>query len=93
MEVAQSQAAAHFVEGQHLLRAQTLFALQLFALVGDFTSFLLCLDDVESITGGRRTVQAQNEGRFGRAGLLHALVTLVEHGLHLAIMCTGTVAT
>ena len=64
MEVAQCQTASHLVQCQHLLRAQTLFTLQLFALVGNLTCLLFGLNHVEGITGSRRTVQAQDKGRF-----------------------------
>ena len=88
MEVTQCQTAAHFVERQHLLRTQTLFTLQLFALVGNLACFLLRLDYVERVASSRRTVQAQYQGRCRRTGFLHALVTLVEHSLYLTVVST-----
>ena len=94
MEVTQSQTTAHFIEGQHLLRTQALFALQLFTLVGNFTGFLLGFNHMESITGSRCAVQSQDKGRFRRTSLSHTLVTLIEHGLHLTIVgsCQNDIA-
>ena len=89
MEVTQCQTSAYFVERQHLLGTQSLFALQLFTLVGYFTGFLFGLDYVERITGSGSTVQTQYQSRFGRTCLFHALVTFVEHSLHLPITCTS----
>jgi hypothetical protein len=88
MEVTQRQTAAHFVERQHLLRTQTLFTLQLFAFVGDLACFLLRFDYVERVASSRCTVQAQYQGRCRRTSLLHALVTLIEHSLHLTVAGT-----
>ena len=88
VEVAQCQTAAHFIQRQHLLCTQTLLTLQLFALVGNFTCFLFCLDYMECIACSRCTVQAENQSRFRRTCLFHALVTFVEHGFHLTVTCT-----
>ena len=57
MEVAQSQAAAHLVEGKHLLCTQTLFTLQLFALVGNLAGLLVGINHVEGIASGGGSVQ------------------------------------
>ena len=44
MEVTQCQTTANFIQSKHLLSTQTLFTLQLFTLVSDFTCFLFRID-------------------------------------------------
>ena len=88
MEVTQCQTTANFIQSKHLLSTQTLFTLQLFALVSDFTCFLFRINYVERITGSRCTVQSQNQYRLRRSGLFQALVTFIEHSFHLTIGCT-----
>jgi len=89
VEVAQSQSSAHLVQRQHLLRAQALFTLQLFAFVGDLAGLLLGVEHMEGVACGGSAVQAQDEGCLRGARLLDALVTLVEHRLHLTVRGTG----
>ena len=89
MEVAESQPSAHFVQRQHLLGTQALFALQLLTFVGNFAGFLIGIEHMEGVTGSRSTVQTQNQHRFGRSCLFETLVALVEHGLHLTIGSSG----
>lgn len=79
VEITQCQTATYFIERQHLLCTQALFALQLFALIGNFTSFLLRFYYVECITGSRSAIQAQYQSWLGRTCLLDALVAFVEY--------------
>ena len=81
MELTQGDAVRDVVERELLLRAQTLFALQLQTLVGNLTSLLLGLEHMECVAGSRGSVQAEDDARLGGLGLLDALVTLVEHSL------------
>ncbi len=89
MEITQSQTTAHFIQCQQFLSTQALLTLQLFTLVGNVTSLLFRINHMESITCRRSTVQSQNQYRFGRTGLLDALVTFIKHGFHLTITSTS----
>ena len=94
MELAECDAVGNIVERELLLRAQTLFALQLQSFVGDVASFLLGVEHVESVAGGRGTVQTENDARFGGLGLSDALVALVEHRFDASVRgsCDDVVA-
>ena len=88
VEVTQCQTTAYFVQRQHLLCTQTLLTLQLFTFVGNLTRFLFSFNYMEGVTGSGSTVQAQNQSRFRRTCLFHALVAFIEHGFHLTVTCT-----
>ena len=75
-------------EGETRLCAQTLLTLQLLTLVGYFTGLLLTLHDVEGVAGGRSAVESQDDSGLGGSGLLHALVTFVEHSLDASVSGT-----
>ena len=77
------------VQTERLRRAQTLLTLQLCALVGDLTSLLLCLHDVERVTSRRRTIQSEDDSGLSRTSLLDALVTLIEHSLDTTVARTS----
>ena len=89
MEITQSQTTAHFIQCQQFLSTQALLTLQLFTFVGNVTSLLFRINHMESITCRRSTVQPQNQYRFGRTGLLDALVTFIKHSFHLTITSTS----
>ena len=89
MEVVECTAAAKFFETGALLGAEREFALQLFALAGDFAGLLFGLEHIECVAGLWSAVKAEDEYGDCGTGLLDALVTLVEHGLHLAVVSSG----
>ena len=66
-----------------------MFALQLFTLVSNLTCFLFGVHHMERVARRRCAIQTQDGGRFGRPDFFHALVTLVEHGFHTAVIRTG----
>ena len=59
----------------------TLLALELFTLVGNFTSLLFCFHHVELVTCCWCTVQTEDEGWLCRKYLLDSLTALIEHCL------------
>ena len=63
-------------ERKTLLCAQALLTLELQTLVGDVACFLLGVENVERVTGCRRAVQTEDDGRLGRSCALYAAVTL-----------------
>ncbi|MNZ67818.1 hypothetical protein D3C78_860740 [compost metagenome] len=56
---------------------------------GNFTGLLLVGNHGQLVTGFRGTVQAEDFDRDRRAGFLHRLAVLVEHGAHAAIVGTA----
>ena len=54
--------------------------------VSDLTRLLLSLQYIKCITGLRSTIQTEDQYRLGRTGLLHPLITLVEHRLDTSLM-------
>ena len=60
LEVSDSQTATDFFQSDMFLRADGLFALELLAFVCDVACLLLRRDDIELITGLRRSVETEN---------------------------------
>ena len=89
LEVAQRNAAADLLQGDVRLRLDALDAEQLLALGGDVARLFFIFQDVQVVTGGRCTVQAEDGNRSGRTGLLDLLAALVEHGLDAAGVAAG----
>ena len=69
--------------------AHAQLALQLFAFRRYVAGLLFGLKHVECVTGLGSAVKTEDEHGSGRTGFLNALVSLVEHGLDLAVVCTG----
>ena len=88
-ERAEFDAAAHFIECQHFMGAQILFALQLFTLGGYFARFLLCSHYVELVTGLRSTVKTEQSGGLCRTYFLNTLSAFIEEGLYAAEVGSG----
>ena len=84
LERTEGDAVRDIREGETLLCAQALLALQLQTLVGDVACLLLGVEHVERVAGCRRTVQAEDDSWLSRTCRLYALVALVEHGLDAA---------
>ena len=84
MELSTCDAVGNIRQGKTGLCTQALLTLQLLTLVGYLACFLLGLHHVERVTGRRRTVQTEDDGRLRRSRTFDALVTLVEHGFDAA---------
>ena len=80
---------ADVVESDSRLCTQTLLALQLLALVGNFLCLLLSVHNVERVACRRCAIKTEYNCRLRRACLLNALVTLVEHRLYASMACSG----
>ena len=89
LERAEGDAVAYVGQREACLRAQALLALELLALVGNLSCLLLGLHHVERVAGGGRSVESEYYCGFCRAGFLHALVALVEHGLDASVARSG----
>lgn len=84
LEVAYGDTASDFIQRDVLLGAQSLHALQLFALAGNGSCAAVVLHDIEVVARLRCAVQTQYEyGGRGR-GLRDFLSAFVEHGLYPA---------
>ena len=59
------------------------------SLGGYLAGFLLGVQHMEGVAGCRSTVETEDDGRGGRAGVVDALVALVEHGLNASPACAG----
>ena len=79
LKVSDSQTTTNLFEADVFLRADGLLALKLLTLVGDVACFLLRRDDVELITGLRRTVETEDRTGFARTHFGDLLSALVEH--------------
>ena len=80
---------ADVIQRELLLCPQSLLTLQLQTLVGNLTSLLLSLKNMERVTSCRGTVQSKDDTRLSGSGLGDALVALVEHRLDASIGSTG----
>ena len=80
---------ADVAQGQSLLCAQALLALQLQSLVGYLAGFLFRLEHVECVAGRWRSVESQYDCRLCRLCLFDALVALVEHCLDASVVGSG----
>ena len=89
LEVSDSDTTANFVEGNMFLCTESLFALQLFALVGNLTGFAFAFHHIELVAGLWCAIQTENQYRFGWAYLFDTLVAFVEHRLDMAEMLPG----
>ena len=89
MELTARDTMGDVAERQTLLRTQPLLTLQLLTLVGDLTCLLLRVDNMELVTGGRCSVETEDDSRLSRFNVVDTLVTLVEQSLHAAPGCTG----
>lgn len=67
MELTTCDTVRDITQGQALLSTQALLTPQLLTLVGDFASLLLCLDYVELVTCGRRTIQTEDDSWLSRS--------------------------
>lgn len=90
MELAQRAAAGNVVEARHTTGALLDLALQLLAARGYLACLTVSVQNVESVAGGRRTVQTEHQCRCRRACLRDALVALVEHGAILPCLVPAT---
>src|SRR5574344_564445 len=89
MELTTCDTVRNITQGQALLSTQALFTLQLLTLVGNFTSLLFCLDNMELVTCSRRTIQTEDDSWLCRSCRLDISITLIEHRLHTTPRSTG----
>ena len=84
VELSASDAVGNVAQREALLRAETLLALQLLALVGNLAGLLLRLEHVERVARRGRAVESEDDTGIGGSGLLDTLVALIEEGFDLA---------
>ena len=87
--VTEFQATANLIEGEHLRRAEVLFALQLQTFVGNFACLLFRFHHVKLVASLRSTVETEHRGSVSRKHLFHAHTAFVEQGLHTTVVRTS----